>query len=157
MSDNKPMLSRRAALKIIAAAGAGTLLTLPDKWTKPLVQVGALPAHAQVSPVPRSLICPASPAQPTLVTTQTFIQPTTVQVSPAAAGVTVNYIITIVDGFLLAPAVASGSAVTNGAGVAGVTVEIQPLQGTGSFTIAWSLPGQQGGCSTTYNWVLQDF
>ena len=43
-------LSRRDALKTLTAiGGAVTLSSLPNKWETPLVEVGALPAHAQVS------------------------------------------------------------------------------------------------------------
>ena len=44
-------LSRRDALKILAAlTGAAAISGVPAKWATPLVQVGALPAHAQCSP-----------------------------------------------------------------------------------------------------------
>ncbi len=45
------MVRRRQLLKIIATTG-GTLAlsnSLPDKWAKPIVEVGVLPAHAQMS------------------------------------------------------------------------------------------------------------
>ena len=42
-------LSRRELLKALAAAGGalGAAAFLPGKWTKPLVEAGVLPAHAQ--------------------------------------------------------------------------------------------------------------
>jgi hypothetical protein len=55
MSDQKaggPALSRRDALKALAAAGgAAALSTVPNTWEKPMVQVGVLPALAQASPL----------------------------------------------------------------------------------------------------------
>jgi len=49
MPQNKN-LSRRDALKtLVAATGAVALTSLPSQWTKPVVEVGALPAHAQGS------------------------------------------------------------------------------------------------------------
>ncbi len=49
MPHNKN-LSRRDALKTLAAVtGAVALTSLPGKWAKPVVEVGALPAHAQGS------------------------------------------------------------------------------------------------------------
>ena len=43
-------LSRRDALKTLTALGGATALSsLPNNWETPLVEVGALPAHAQVS------------------------------------------------------------------------------------------------------------
>lgn len=48
MSQQK--LSRRDLLKLLAAsAGAAALSTVPTKWVTPIVEVGALPAHAQAS------------------------------------------------------------------------------------------------------------
>ncbi len=43
--------SRRDALKVLAAAGAGlaSATLLPGKWDKPAMQMGVLPAHAQSS------------------------------------------------------------------------------------------------------------
>ncbi len=45
------VISRRTLLKGagIASLGIGAFFVLPDKWTKPLVKVGVLPAHAQTS------------------------------------------------------------------------------------------------------------
>jgi hypothetical protein len=52
-NEEKQTLSRRDALKTLAAiTGAVTLASLPSKWQTPVVQVGALPAHAQCSVVP---------------------------------------------------------------------------------------------------------
>ncbi len=48
--EEKHTLSRREALKTLAAiTGAVSLASLPNKWESPLVEVGALPAHAQSS------------------------------------------------------------------------------------------------------------
>jgi hypothetical protein len=52
-NKNKGVLTRRDALKTLAAVtGAVTLAGLPGQWETPLVQVGALPAHAQCSLIP---------------------------------------------------------------------------------------------------------
>lgn len=51
LKEKNQFLSRRQALKALAAAGGATALsTLPPTWEKPLVKVGALPAFAQTSP-----------------------------------------------------------------------------------------------------------
>ena len=51
---NKPpkrSMSRRDALKALAGiTGAVAISSLPNKWSTPLVNVGALPAFAQCSP-----------------------------------------------------------------------------------------------------------
>ena len=52
MTDmTKRPLSRRDALKALAGiTGAVAISSLPNKWSTPLVEVGALPAFAQCSP-----------------------------------------------------------------------------------------------------------
>ena len=50
-SDHEKLLSRRDALKaLVATSSAVALSTLPNRWEKPRVQVGTLPAFAQSSP-----------------------------------------------------------------------------------------------------------
>jgi len=50
MDESQGSISRRNALKILAAAtGASALTLLPKSWKKPVVGVGALPAFAQGS------------------------------------------------------------------------------------------------------------
>ena len=52
-------MDRRQLLKtLVAAGGAGAILTLlPDVWIRPVVEIGVLPSHAQVSytPTPSSM------------------------------------------------------------------------------------------------------
>lgn len=47
--EEKKTLNRREALKTIAAASGalGAAAFMPGKWSRPLVEVGVLPAHAQ--------------------------------------------------------------------------------------------------------------
>lgn len=48
-----PPISRRKALKILAAAaGTVTLTSVMGQWMKPVLRVGVLPAHAQTSGLP---------------------------------------------------------------------------------------------------------
>lgn len=54
MSQEK--ISRRDLLKMLAAsAGAAALATVPNKWVTPVVEIGALPAHAQTSRSPGAI------------------------------------------------------------------------------------------------------
>lgn len=52
-----PDAGRRKLLKIAAAAGGAIAATaiLPGTWSKPIAQIGALPAHAQTSDAPITL------------------------------------------------------------------------------------------------------
>ena len=55
--------SRRQVLKAIAATtGAVGMAALPEVWEKPVVDVGALPASAQVSPAPTATATNVPPA-----------------------------------------------------------------------------------------------
>ena len=51
MKENQPeQISRRRLLKALTAAGGVIAASfLPGKWAKPVVEVGVLPAHAQVT------------------------------------------------------------------------------------------------------------
>jgi hypothetical protein len=55
-------LGRRQLLKAIAATGGAVAAAslLPGEWAKPVVEVGVLPAHAQVS-VAYSMLCDSFP------------------------------------------------------------------------------------------------
>jgi hypothetical protein len=51
---SRESLARRNLLKalaVTAGALAGSTLNLPKDWSRPLLQTGVLPAHAQTSPV----------------------------------------------------------------------------------------------------------
>lgn len=57
---NNPPLSRRDALKTLAAIGGGIVFsTLPKDWETPMIVVGKLPVFAQGSPVGPTLMNPS--------------------------------------------------------------------------------------------------
>ena len=65
MTENKK-LNRRDAIKLLGAAtGASVLANLPAKWSKPSVQSGVLPVHAQSSCIALKLEIIASNTPPT--------------------------------------------------------------------------------------------
>jgi hypothetical protein len=63
----KETLSRRQLLKALAATGGAVSASslLPGKWVKPVVEVGLLPAHAQVTPTPMLTPTPTPTPTPT--------------------------------------------------------------------------------------------
>jgi hypothetical protein len=74
-NEEPQALSRRELLKILAAAGGavGAAAFVPAKWSKPLVEAGVLPAHAQGTIIPELVISnlsvfplrvPVAPNQP---------------------------------------------------------------------------------------------
>jgi len=53
--------TRRQLLKVLAGTGiAAGMMAIPSKWTKPVVEVGVLPVHAQGS----ELVQPTSAPTP---------------------------------------------------------------------------------------------
>ena len=92
MTDKKSSEKRRKLLKSIAA-GSGAIVagkSLPDSWSKPVVDSVILPAHAQTSPAAP----PAPPAPPVSGLTGIFI--TTEQITAdSSAGGTVDLAIAV--------------------------------------------------------------
>ena len=84
------IISRRRLLKaILAAGGAVTAATLlPSEWTAPLVEVGELPVHAQVSAVPTST--PTQTPTPTNTPTPTMTSTPTATPTPTTTPTPTN-------------------------------------------------------------------
>ncbi len=64
-SETQQMLARRELLKLATGGMVTAALTLPDKWLRPVAEVGKLPLHAQISQSPTAI------AQPTVTPTST--------------------------------------------------------------------------------------
>ena len=61
MTSDRQKLTRRQTLKALAAAAGGMALNfIPRAWKTPVVSVGALPAHAQISNCPGDMCAIAS-------------------------------------------------------------------------------------------------
>jgi hypothetical protein len=69
-SPEERTVSRRRLLRILAATGGAIAASgvLPARWTKPVVEVGVIPAHAQVTrPMPTAIstvyamVCDSTP------------------------------------------------------------------------------------------------
>jgi hypothetical protein len=151
--ENKPKISRRDAIKLIAAAGAVSLAALPDKWSSPLLQFGALPAHAQTSVPIYTFVCPPSPTETIPVLDGSFEGTSTVQISPVAAGVSLTYSISTSAGSITSPIPNTGTVLTDGTGTASVNfVESGFSNSFGQVTVVWSFtnPNGTGLCTVSY-------
>jgi len=77
-------IGRRQLLRTLAASSGVVAASalVPGKWSKPLVEVGLLPAHAQVTPAPTMTRTPT--ATPTGTQTPTATPTTTPTATPTA-------------------------------------------------------------------------
>ncbi|MCQ3938719.1 MAG: hypothetical protein DPW18_16980 [Chloroflexi bacterium] len=136
-------LSRRDAIKIIAAAaGAAVLANIPAEWVKPDLEVGAIPAHAQTSG--RAIAAGASDPDANFC----FPLISTAAIIPPEAGIVLRYVITPSPGItILVPASLTGTIPTDGAGSVSLAIEVD----TSSFnvgdtvTVTWSFDNPADG------------
>jgi hypothetical protein len=140
---NKPSkeISRRDAIKILAAvAGAATLVNLPDKWTKPGMEVGVLPAHAQTSVA--SIACGVdadiSPASSLDTVTSS------VTIIPARAGVQMHFN-AVCSNVLNLDFPQSGDVATNALGVATVALTVGCIVAGETIQATWSFVNPADG------------
>lgn len=156
---------RRTTLRKLLASGAvvATSQTVPDKWSKPVVDSVMLPAHAQTSggaiianwvlgddaPGGTSGMGPGTSTATDFLYDDGTSSTITAAVSPASAGVPIHLDISVAgttfSGFDTAPA---DSASTDGAGVASfldstsvVNDDFGDTPGDGSVTMTFSSPG----------------
>ena len=72
MDHNDNRHDRRKVMKTLLIGGVATLVVLPGKWTKPLINAVIVPAHAASS----------APPTTTTTTTTTTVPPTTTTLPP---------------------------------------------------------------------------
>lgn len=137
--------SRREAMKILAAAGGATALAnLPSKWTKPILDAGVLPAHAQTSVV-AGVTCGADASF--AATDVSTVITASITLVPARTGIQMHFNAVSTNGSnQYFPQ--SGDAATNASGVATAALQagcsvtgdliqvtwtfVNPLDGTGT-------------------------
>lgn len=124
MSQEPKKISRRQVIKLLtASAGAATMANLPNKWVKPVLNAGVLPAHAQNSSLPLYTFSNGSVFivnnQPNDIPDEP-VYPymdlgSSVTISPVIAGVQIRRTITVVDTVHpLSPNVVTGYTDTSG-------------------------------------------
>lgn len=159
MTPTQPRkISRRDALKILTAAtGAVALANLPPKWSKPGMEIGVLPAHAQTSVL--HVLQQPQPAEfldsPDACYDGQNIGLTAV-ISPPTAGILLQYalayVVTGPGGSITAPVPPTGTLSTNASGQVSLTVTVtpdSPLMGTeGTLTVVWSFVNPTDGMGT---------
>ena len=152
-------LSRRDALKILAAAtGAAALANLPPEWSKPQLQTGILPAHAQTS-ILHVLSTPVAPQEIYLSPSYCYdgiIYRFTAAITPPTPGILLQYSLTYVasgaPGSIIVPSPTTGNVTTDGSGQATIDVTVlpgSPFFGTeGTLTVVWSFVNPTDGANT---------
>jgi hypothetical protein len=146
MNDKSPKeISRRDAIKILAAvAGATALVNLPDKWTKPGMEVGVLPAHAQTSLGLHTLA--AGPDDPDA----NFCLPlvSTATITPPTFGIPMHYVITPSLVTITSPALV-GTVSTDAFGVASLSIDASggpfPILAGAFVRVTWSFENASDG------------
>ena len=152
-------LGRRELLKALAAAGGAVAASslLPGEWAKPVVEVGVLPAHAQVSegqqPPQLLSITTCSTANSNggpISSSSTLV--TFAVISPVTANIQLRRTITRND-VNPSQVIDTTTGVTNGSGrwnapsftLPGIGV------GTGNLTVLWEFVDPDDGTNTCQN------
>lgn len=152
-------LSRRDALKILmAATGAAGLSNLPATWSRPELQVGVLPAHAQTSTF-HILSAPSTPEEVDPSRSYCWdgiLVRFTASLTPPTPGIPLQYALTYTvtgaPGSITSPSPTTNVITTNGSGQASVDVVVQPdspfFGTTGTLTVVWSFTNPADGANT---------
>jgi len=151
MTDNtEKKLSRRDAMKLLAAAvGAATVANLPPEWSKPDLEAGVLPAHAQTS-IMYGLTCDADSDLDSNVEQLPITVTSGVTIAPPASGIIMRYTLVLCSagGGINTPAPLSGTATTDASGYASVDVEYYDFWDGDSFTVTWEFENASDGTGT---------
>ncbi|MBI4761433.1 MAG: twin-arginine translocation signal domain-containing protein [Chloroflexota bacterium] len=157
MSSQK--LSRREALKLLAAAtGAAALSTLPPAWSKPDLQMGVLPVHAQTSAGIHTVTAGASdPAA-----NYCFPLISTATITPPTPGIVMRYNITTsgTPPTVTSPAALTGTVVTDGKGSVSLTINVDTTPGAFDFgdiiSVTWSFDNPADGSGSDVQTFMSD-
>ncbi len=159
MPDQKSKtLSRRDTIKVLAAAvGAGALANLPGKWTKPGLDFGVLPAHAQTSQTVHTLVAGADAQIDNNVEQPPITINSTVQITPPTPGILMRYSIvldepqgvnavrrTAID----IPAESTGTVPTDSTGLGTLPITYSNLWFNSTITVTWSFENSSDGTGT---------
>ncbi len=150
MKASTKKISRRDALKAAAAAlGAAALANLPDKWSKPSLSAGVLPAHAQTSEF--LIECNDS------ITAGNFISLPELRsgfmgatLFPALAGIDVTYLFSGSGVTIHTP---NGTTTSGAGGVISVFCEVTVNTLPGNVEITFIVGGSS--CTQTINFVSE--
>ena len=146
--DNKSTkkISRRDAMKILAAAAGGAALAnIPSKWTKPGLEIGVLPAHAATSML-AAAACGANTnfAPGNVNDTAT----SSVTISPARAGVLMHFNAVSSGSFSSGYFPQSGDVATNASGVATALIQAGCSLTGDIIQVTWSFVNPSDGTGT---------
>lgn len=157
MTEQTPKkLSRRDTIKILAAAaGAGALANLPSKWTKPGMDFGLLPAHAQTSQIIHTLLAGQDETIEINVEQPPITINSSVQITPSSQGILMHYSIVLHETVGLigpmgidSPTSLTGSVATNSTGQAILPITYSNLWYGSTITVTWSFENPNDGTGT---------
>ena len=143
-------ISRRDAMKFLAAAvGAATVANLPPKWSKPGLEAGVLPAHAQTS-ILHDLTCDADSDIIVNVEQSPVTVTSGVTIAPQTQGILMRYTIVHSSSFgsISSPIPLSGTSPTDTNGRATIDVTYVDFDFGDFFTVTWSFENASDGTGT---------
>lgn len=151
-SNPTPKISRRDAIKLLAAlAGSAALANLPSKWSRPELQVGILPVHAQTSGTRHTMECnPDDTFTPDQGTVEII---SGVTIDPPDANIELEYFVeylgaTDVNKNISPITPISGTATTNASGYASTTIQFSNSNPGDLVVITWNFVNASDGTDT---------